>query len=148
MEQLGRITKTNEDGTAQVLLIEKAACSGDCLQCSGCGGAQERRFLTARNSIQAKAGEVVTVKGKSNGILPAAAVLCGMPFALFFIGYSVGQRLWHQGALTGLCGFALGILSAWRYDRSVFSKQKTVYTITGYGDPMLLFWENEDKNLD
>ena len=90
-------------------------------------------LFTANNPIGAKPGELVTVKAASGPVLLAAAVLYLMPMALFFLGYILGQSLWHQGALAGCIAFALGVLLAIVYDRRVAKKQKTVYTITGYG---------------
>ena len=133
MEQLVRVQKCNDDGTAQVLHVRQSACSGDCHKCAGCGAVQEKLIFTAKNPIGAKAGELVTVKAASGPVLAAAAVLYLMPMALFFLGYLLGQSLWQQGALTGGIAFALGIVLAVVYDRCVAKKQKTVYTITGYG---------------
>ena len=133
MEQLVRVRKCNEDGTAQVLHVRQSACSGDCHKCAGCGAVQEKLLFTAYNPIGAKPGELVTVKTATGPVLLAAAVLYIMPMVLFFLGYFVGQDLWQQGALTGGVAFALGVILAVVYDRCVARKQKTVYTITGYG---------------
>ena len=56
MEQLVRVSKLNDDGTAQVLHERLSACSGDCHKCSGCGAAKETMLLTARNPIGAGVG--------------------------------------------------------------------------------------------
>ena len=133
MEQLVRVQKCNDDGTAQVLHVRQSACSGDCHKCAGCGAVQEKLIFTAINPIGARAGELVTVKAASGPVLAAAAVLYLMPMALFFLGYLLGQSLWQQGALAGILAFAFGIVLAVVYDRCVAKKQKTVYTITGYG---------------
>ena len=133
MDQLVRVRKCNEDGTAQVLHVRQSACSGDCHKCAGCGAVQEKLLFTAKNPIGAKPGELVTVKTASGPVLLAAAVLYLMPMALFFLGYLLGQSLWQQGALTGGIAFGIGIVLAVIYDRCVAKKQKTVYTITGYG---------------
>lgn len=136
MEQLVRVQKCNEDGTAQVLHVRQSACSGDCHKCAGCGAVQEKLIFTAMNPIGAKPGELVTVKAASGPVLLAAAVLYLMPMVLFFLGYLLGQSLWQQGALTGGIAFVIGIVLAVVYDRCVAKKQKTVYTITGYGKTM------------
>lgn len=136
MEQLVRVQKCNGDGTAQVLHVRQSACSGDCHKCAGCGAVQEKMLFTANNPIHAKPGELVTVKSASGLVLLAAAVLYILPMVLFFLGYFLGQSLWQQGALTGGIAFAIGIVLAVVYDRCVAKKQKTVYTITGYGKRM------------
>ncbi len=145
MEQLVRITKTNDDGTAQVIHIRESACSGDCHKCSGCGAVQQKLFLTARNPIGAGVGELVTIQAKSGPVLMAAAIMYMLPFLLFFLGYLAGYLLWEQGAAAGCIAFAAGIALAVVYDRRVARKQKTVYTITGYAQTMPASWEKEDK---
>lgn len=134
MEQLVRVVKTNDDGTAQVIHVRESACSGDCHKCSGCGAVQQKLILTARNPIGAKPGEMVTVQASSGPVLAAAAVLYVLPFVLFFLGYAAGALLWQQGGLTGSIAFVVGIAAAVIYDRRVAGKKETVYTITGYAD--------------
>lgn len=132
MEQLVRVLKTNEDGTAQVIHVRESACSGDCHKCSGCGAVQQSVILTAQNPIFAKAGELVTVRAESGPVLLAAAILYIVPVALFFLGYLAGQLLWQLGGMTACLAFGLGITAAVVYDRSVLKKKETVYTIIGY----------------
>lgn len=136
MEQLVRVQKINEDGTAIVMHIRQSACSGDCHKCSGCGAVQQKMLLTARNPIGAKPGDTVMVRAASGPVLAAAAMLYVLPVALFFGGYLLGHLIWEQGALAGLTGFAAGIVAAAVFDRCVARKQQTVYTITGIVHPM------------
>ena len=133
MEQLVRVQKLNEDGTAQVIRIRESACSGDCHKCSGCGAAKQTMLLTARNPIAAQPGDLVVIEAASGPVLAAAAMLYLLPLLLFFLGYLAGALLWMRGGLTGCVAFVLGICAAAVYDRRVAQKQKTVYTITGYG---------------
>ena len=136
MEQLVRVQKLNPDGTAQVLHIRQSACSGDCHKCSGCGAVQQMIHLTAENPIGAKPGQVVTIRAASGPVLAASAVLYLLPLVWFFVGYLVFFLAWDLGALGGCLAFALGIVIALIYDRRVAKKQKTVYTITGFGQQM------------
>lgn len=133
MEQLVRVRKLLEDGTAEVIHVRQSACSGDCHKCSGCGAQAQTMVLTARNPIGAQPGELVVIEAASGPVLAAAVMLYLLPLALFFLGYLLGAVAWDQGVLTGCGGFALGIVGAALYDRLVAKKQKTVYTITGYG---------------
>ena len=133
MEQLVRVRKLNEDGTAQVIHMRQSACSGDCHKCSGCGAAQETLLLTAQNPIGAKPGELVVIRSESGPVLAAAAILYMLPLVLFFVGYALGAMLWELGALVGCLAFVLGIVIAAVYDRYMAKHKKTVYTITGYG---------------
>ena len=148
MEQLVRVQKCNDDGTAQVIHVRQSACSGDCHQCSGCGAAKETLLLTAKNPIGARPGQVVTVRSSSGPVLLDAAVLYVMPLVLFFLGYLVLELTLHAGALGGCLAFVLGILLAGMYDRTVASKRKNVYTITGFGQPMSVEPYKGDNDLD
>lgn len=141
MEQLVKVRCCHPDGTAQVLHIRQSACSGDCHKCSGCGAVQETMLLTAYNPIGAKPGDVVTVEAKTGPVLAAAAMLYVLPLLLFFAGCMLGT-IWNASLLTGGIAFGLGVGIAVLYDRLVAKKQKTVYTITGYGH-FPKAWENE-----
>ena len=133
MEQLVRVVKQNEDGTARVVLVRESACSGDCHKCSGCGAAKQTMFVVAKNPVDAPVGAVVNLRSESGPVLAAAAMLYMMPLATFFLGYLLGAVLWQRGGLAGALGFALGVAGAVAYDRLVMKKKNTVYTITGYG---------------
>ena len=148
MEQLVRVQKCNDDGTAQVIHVRQSACSGDCHRCSGCGAAKETLLLTAQNPIGARPGQVVTVRSSSGPVLLDAAVLYMMPLVLFFAGYLVLDVLCKRGALGGCLAFALGILAAKLYDRTVASKRENLYTITGFGQPLSGEPYKGDNDLD
>jgi sigma-E factor negative regulatory protein RseC len=132
MEQKVRVVKCNADGTAQVSLVRESACSGDCHKCSGCGAAKQTMFLTAQNPIGAEVGAVVMIQSESAPVLKAAAMLYMLPLGLFFLGYILGDEIWHLGGLVGGLAFGLGVAGAVAYDRLVMRKKHTVYTITGY----------------
>ena len=127
MEQLVRVVKQNDDGTARVVLVRESACSGDCHKCSGCGAAKETITFTARDPIGVRPGDVVIVKSDTAPVLRGAAVLYVLPVALFLLGYLVTMSGWGGGA-----GFLLGIAAVIVYDRLVAKKEQIQYTITGY----------------
>ncbi len=147
MEQLVRVQKCNDDGTAQVLHIRESACSGDCHKCSGCGAVQQKMLLTANNPIHAKPGQVVTVRTESGPVLAAAAMLYVLPLVLFFAGYLTFEHAWELGPLGGIVAFALGIVVAVVYDRLVAKKQ-TTYTITGFAHNTVNIPNKGDNDLD
>ena len=138
MEQLVRVKKVNNDGTADVICIRESACSGDCHKCSGCGAAKETILLTAENPIGAARGDLVVIRSESGPVLKAAAVLYMMPLVLFFLGYFLGAVLNLSGAVTGSAAFVLSVVLIVRYDRHLAQKEKTIYTITGYAGEALL----------
>ena len=132
MEQLVRVRKVFENGTAQVVLIRQSACSGDCHKCSGCGAAKETVVFTAKNPVDAKPGDLVKVEAATGAVLRSAAVLYLLPLVLFLAGYIVGVVLWNTGIWLALGAFALSIVLIVAYDRLVVAKKKTEYTITGF----------------
>ena len=148
MEQIVRVRKTFDDGTAQVLHIRESACSGDCHKCSGCGAAKEGIELRAKNPIGAKTGDFVTIEAATGPVLRGAAVLYMMPLLLFFLGYALGAVVWDRGGLAGCLSFALGIALAVVYDRLVAAKHDTAYTITGFAGKTLESMKKGDNDLD
>ena len=148
MEQIVRVRKTFDDGTAQVLHIRESACSGDCHKCSGCGAAKEGIELMAKNPIGAKTGDFVTIEAATGPVLRGAAVLYMMPLLLFFLGYALGAVVWSKGGLAGCLGFVLGIALVIVYDRRVAAKNETAYTITGFAGKTLESMKKGDNDLD
>lgn len=132
MEQKARVSQTHSDGTATVVIIRESACSGDCHKCSGCGAAKETLLIKALNHIGADPGDMVTLQSETGPVLRAAVMLYIVPMVLFFLGYYLGDRFLHMGALAGCLSFVLGIVLTVLYDRKVVKKQKPAYTITGY----------------
>ena len=132
MDQIVRVKRTYEDGTAQVICIRESACSGDCHKCSGCGAAKEAILLTAENPIGAGVGDLVNIRSETGPVLKAAAVLYMLPLVLFFAGYALAVALDQSGALFGALAFVLSIVLIVVYDRRMAGKENTIYTITGY----------------
>ena len=132
MQQLVRVRKVHNDGTATVIHVRESACRGDCHKFSGCGAAKEAILLEAANPIGAKPGDLVTVEAATGPVLKAALVMYMLPMVLFFAGYAVGAVLWQMGALVGGLSFLGSIVLAVVYDRKVVKNQNTTYTITGF----------------
>lgn len=131
MQQMVKVLTCDADGTARVACIRQSACSGDCHKCSGCGAVEQTMIFTARNSIGAKPGDLVTVESATGPVLKAAAVLYMLPLVLFIAGYLVGMQ-WQLGGLIGALAFVLSIAIVIVYDRLVMQKRNTVYTIIGF----------------
>lgn len=146
MEQIVRVSRVFQDGTAEVFHIRQSACSGDCHQCAGCGAAKETMVLTARNPIGAAPGDRVVIQSETGPVLKSAAMLYLVPMILFFAGYWLGDLLWKLGGLTGCLAFGLGIAAAVLYDRKVLAKKHTIYTITGLAGPVRPEPMNQERN--
>lgn len=138
MEQLVRVKRVYQNGTAEVACIRESACSGDCHKCSGCGAAKETILLTVDNPIGAEPGDLVNIRSETGPVLKAAAVLYMMPLVLFFAGYAAAAALELSGALFGALAFLLSIVLIVLYDRRMAKKDSTIYTITGYAADTLL----------
>ena len=138
MEQLVRVKRVHENGTAEVVCIRESACSGDCHKCSGCGAAKETILLTAENPIGAAAGDLVNLRSETGPVLKAAVVLYMLPLVLFFAGYGLAAAAGLSGALWGCLAFLLSIVLIVVYDRRMAKKDNTIYTITGYAADTLL----------
>ena len=148
MEQLVRVKKVNNDGTADVICIRESACSGDCHKCSGCGAAKEAIIVTAQNPIAAGVGDLVNVRSETGPVLKAAVVLYMLPLVLFFAGYALAATLNFSGGIGGGLAFALSIVLIVLYDRRMQKKDTTIYTITGYaGESLLKARRKEEQNL-
>lgn len=144
MEQLVRVRKAHNDGTATVIHLRESACSGDCHKCSGCGAAKEAVVFIADNPIGAKAGELVKVESSTAPVLKAAVVLYVLPLVLFFLGYWLGTLPGAFGALGGVLGFVLGVVIVVAYDRLVVNKANIRYTITAFADTTTVRKEEEN----
>ena len=144
MEQLVRVRKVHNDGTATVIHLRESACSGDCHKCSGCGAAKEAVVFTADNPIGAKRGELVKVESSTAPVLKAAVVLYVLPLVLFFLGYWLGTLPGAFGALGGVLGFVLGVVIVVAYDRLVVNKANIRYTITAFADTTTVRKEEEN----
>ncbi len=131
MEQVVRVQKTFEDGTAQVLRIRESACSGDCHQCSGCGAAQQKMLISCKNPIGAQPGDLVIIRTESAPVLKAALMLYILPVLLLIGGYLAGEWLWQNGIWLGLLGLVGGFFLVGIYDKHL-QKKATSYTITGF----------------
>ena len=148
MEQVVRVRRTYDDGSAQVLHIRQSACSGDCHKCSGCGAAQEGIEMRVQNPIGAAPGDLVTIESATGPVLKGAAVLYMMPLLLFFLGYALGAVAWGKGGLVGCLSFVLSIVLVIVYDRRVAAKHDTAYTITGFAGKTLESMKKGDNDLD
>ncbi len=131
MEQIVHVHQVFDDGTAQVLRLRESACSGDCHQCAGCGAAQQKMMIKAKNPIGAKAGDRVILEADTGPVLKAAVMLYILPVVLFIAGYLAGEWLWQNGIWLSLVGLISGFALVRAYDRHLSAKCVS-YTITGF----------------
>jgi Positive regulator of sigma E activity len=99
---------------AQVEVIRRSACGGECGSCHGCDGLEDRPVsVWASNDIDAKLGDRVTVESRSAALLGTAFVVYLLPFLFLFFGYffAANQGLSEGYSIAaGGVGFAVALL--------------------------------------
>ncbi len=115
-----------EGDVAQVAIVRKSACANDCSKCGGCSAHATKELLVqAKNTLNARPGDVVLLETSDRQILAGAFILYLMPVAAFLLGYLVPLGFGLSEALCGLLGgiaFALSIGVLMLYDRRVAKK--------------------------
>lgn len=105
MTQEAVVTRRLSNGMAEVVVTRSTACGSNCGNCESCIFQNELK-TTARNRIDAAAGQRVLIESKSSRIYGAALLVYILPIALMLAGYALGCLL---GAGEGAC-IALGFL--------------------------------------
>ena len=125
-----------DQGLAEIEVQRQSACGHDCASCGGCGAPQERIQAVARNIVDAKVGDTVTVEGENKQIMRMAAIVYTLPLVLFFAFFvvaslcSLGEGA--AGAL-GCLGLAVGVAVAVGYNKQVKKRGGTLFTIIKKG---------------
>lgn len=96
---------------AEVAVTRGTACGGNCGSCESCMFQSELR-VEARNLIQAKPGQKVTISSKSSRIFGAAFLVYIMPLLFFFTGYAVAALSGAGEGIRILVSFGSLLLSA------------------------------------
>ena len=120
------------NGDAMVRVYQKSACGHDCSDCSGICGAKKTITVQARNPLQARPGDLVTVETLTKRIIQAAALVYLLPLAVLllscFLGYVLGGSETVQ-ALAGLGGLVVGCACAVAVNRFIRRDKPLEYTI-------------------
>ena len=124
MKQTAQVIRLARPGFVEVKVRRTSACAsahncGSCDHCSFLENAPEI-VVEAEDPHGSQVGDVVMVESSSANVLGAAALVYLAPFALFFLGYILGNTLgWNEGPAIGAggVGFALGLGLAVALDR-------------------------------
>ncbi|MBR3473878.1 MAG: SoxR reducing system RseC family protein [Oscillospiraceae bacterium] len=111
MTQDAVVTKLLPDGMAEVAVTRGTACGGNCGSCESCMFQSELR-VTARNQIQARPGQKVTIESKSSRIFGAAVLVYVMPLLFFLAGYALAAAWGAAEGIRILVSFAALLISA------------------------------------
>lgn len=131
MQQNARVTAILPDEKAEVLVVRRSACSGDCHSCGGCAAQSQSLRLTVRNPVGASVGDAVCIESPSGTVLKAAALVYLLPPALFLVGYLAARPLNAWAAAVGGGGFLIGLLPAFVCNRAM-TRKPPEYVITGF----------------
>ncbi|NLV75708.1 MAG: SoxR reducing system RseC family protein [Tissierellia bacterium] len=110
MEQIGYIRNTS-NGMAEVEVRRISGCGGSC---SSCGGSCDvpSIIIKIENSIGAKPGDYVEIKGQSNKIIRYALIVYMIPFFMLILGIMMSTVLLKSLGINNseLYSFLIGIV--------------------------------------
>lgn len=116
-------------GLVELTVARQTACGHSCDGCGRCAGKAPDLVIRAECGIPVQLGDKVEVFS-DNQVLGAAAVVYGLPVALFLLGYLLTGFLlegWRYGC--GGLGFLLGMAAAVLLDRRMKRKAALSYRI-------------------
>ncbi|NMA86134.1 MAG: SoxR reducing system RseC family protein [Tissierellia bacterium] len=131
MEQIGYVRRTFDD-MAEVEVRRISGCGGGCSSCGG-GCNTPSVVVSLKNSVDAKAGDYVEIKGEPNHIIKYALILYMIPFAMLVIGIVSGMALFKSrdmanyesyGFLSGLVFLIISFLIVKKIDSSIQKKDE------------------------
>ena len=117
---------------AEIAVKRESACGGNCHSCSGCSGKSNIMKVSAKNSAMAQVGDRVVVSSSTQSILKAAMVVYVIPIVLFFVFYAIGSIMGlgeNMSIVLSLAGFALGIVMAMAFNKSLKNNAATTFEI-------------------
>ena len=111
MTQDAVVIRLLPNNMAEVAVTRATACGGNCGSCESCMF-QSELHTEARNLIQAKLGQKVTIESKSSRIFGAAMLVYIMPLLFFLAGYAIAAALGAGEGIKILVSFASLLVSA------------------------------------
>ncbi|MCI2106289.1 MAG: SoxR reducing system RseC family protein [Intestinimonas sp.] len=94
MTQTATVSRTLQNGMAEICVVREGACSHNCSDCQGCMTAKQPTvYAQAKNPAGAKAGDIVVVESKNGPLLGIAVVVYLIPMLLLLAGYFIGYAL-------------------------------------------------------
>lgn len=136
MIQKAVVKKILSGDYAEIEVQRQSACGHDCSHCGGCGAPQERIQAVAKNAVDAKVGDIVTIEGENKEIMRMAAIVYTLPLILFFVFFVIASLCGlGEGASGGLgcLGLVVGIAIAVGYNKKVKKNGGTPFIIIKKG---------------
>lgn len=102
MLQEAIITKTLDNGLAEVVVERSGICGGNCDECEGCRYDNLIKS-TVENPINAKRGQHVMIETPTSGVIKGALAIYILPVVLLVAGYLIAAAF---SAGEGMCMLA------------------------------------------
>lgn len=127
MLQEAIITKTLDNGLAEVVVERSGICGGNCDECDGCRYDNLIKS-TVENPIEAKRGQHVMIETPTMGVVKGALAIYILPIVLLLAGYFAAYAFSLSEGLCVLVAFAatvVGVLLARVLSKKSFSDNPT-----------------------
>lgn len=130
LEQVGVVTKMAKD-RVEIEVKRISGCGGGCKTCSGCD--TPGHTLILKNSVGAKVGDMVKIKGQTHNFLKYTFVVYLIPLATLLIGLFGGIQIFKSmgfkayeiaGFVTGAITLAMGYGLVKKIDRKIAEKDE------------------------
>ena len=112
MTQTGVIQEVREDGFALVRITQRTACGHSCEDCGGCAAGSRELSIRARNPLEARKGDLVTVSSQTGRVLGAAALVYSLPMGLMLAAALLSVLLGGGQTLCAVCALLALVLGA------------------------------------
>ncbi len=135
LEQIG-IVKNISKGRAEIEVKRISGCGGGCKTCSGCD--TPGHTLLLKNSLNAKVGDMVKIKGQTSHFLKYTFIVYLIPLATLLVGLFTGITVFKAsgvknyeiaGFITSLIALALGYLFVKILDKKIAQKDENFVTM-------------------
>ncbi|NLY85174.1 MAG: SoxR reducing system RseC family protein [Tissierellia bacterium] len=136
MEQVGFVRSVRKN-KVEVEVRRISGCGGGCKTCSGCD--TPSHIVIIPNTLNAKVGDLVELKGETKNILKYAMIVYMIPFSLLIFGILLGMNfLKNQGInnyepfsfLIGIIFMAIGYLLVKIIDKKIEKKEDNIIKMT------------------
>ena len=128
MVQKAFVLKTFPDETAEVSVLRRSACGGNCSGCEGCSTRDNVIRVTAENRVGATSGQTVLVETKTRTIFKYVVLVYILPIFFLIIGYTAAFLMSLSEAMCILTGFCF--LLAGTAVVLLFQRKRNADTVT------------------
>lgn len=109
MLQEAIITKTRDDGLAEVVVERLGICGGDCNGCNECKYEHLMKSVV-QNPIGAHRGQHVMIETPTKGVVKGAFAIYVLPLVLLILGYLAAALLSLSEGACIIAAFAASVL--------------------------------------